>query len=232
MSYYIPLPGLDDAGLGKVWDGLDVVSQIVTENGNFHIAAPMEFRFVKGGDSAMSGTFTEDPEHTWFVNLDLIGFVEGIKWRPIIPPHFCSFSPTSSGSGSKWVAFHITAKCMVSTTRPRLRVLIQRRTVQPELSGQPPETPRRTPGSLQRLPQKPRSERPLLQRISAQFAGIVDEGRIGSIHGFHCPVQLPCTFPEQSHQGKTFIVRFAKVQQRSVAQHFELEHDFRGARGR
>jgi FAD/FMN-containing dehydrogenase len=76
MSYYIPLPGLDDAGLGKVWDGLDVVSQIVTKDGNFHIAAPMEFRFVKGGDSAMSGTFTEDPEHTWFVNLDLIGFVE------------------------------------------------------------------------------------------------------------------------------------------------------------
>jgi hypothetical protein len=31
--------------------------------------------FVKGGDSATSGTFTEDPEHTWFVNLDLIGFV-------------------------------------------------------------------------------------------------------------------------------------------------------------
>jgi FAD/FMN-containing dehydrogenase len=76
MSYYIPLPDLDDAGLGIAWDGLDVVSQIVTENGNFHIAAPMEFRFVKGGNSAMSGTFTEDPEQTWFVNLDLIGFVE------------------------------------------------------------------------------------------------------------------------------------------------------------
>jgi FAD/FMN-containing dehydrogenase len=75
MSYYIPLPGLDDKGLGKAWDGLDVVSKIVTQYGKFHIAAPMEFRFVKGGDSAMSGTFTEDPEHTWFVNLDLIGFV-------------------------------------------------------------------------------------------------------------------------------------------------------------
>jgi FAD/FMN-containing dehydrogenase len=76
MSYFIPLPGLDDAGLGKAWDGLDVVSKIVTQNGNFHIAAPMEFRFVKGGNSALSGTFTQDPEHTWFVNLDLIGFVE------------------------------------------------------------------------------------------------------------------------------------------------------------
>lgn len=76
MSYYIPLPGLDDAGLGKVWDGLDVVSQIVLKDGNFHIAAPMEFRFVKGGDTAMSATFTEDQDNTWFINLDMIGFVE------------------------------------------------------------------------------------------------------------------------------------------------------------
>ena len=60
MSYYIPLPAVDDDGLRKVWDGLDVVSRIVTKDGNFHIAAPMEFRFVKGGDTAMSGTFTRD----------------------------------------------------------------------------------------------------------------------------------------------------------------------------
>jgi hypothetical protein len=43
MSYYIPLPGLDDKGLGEAWEGLDVVSEIVTRDGNFHIAAPMEF---------------------------------------------------------------------------------------------------------------------------------------------------------------------------------------------
>ena len=76
MSYYIPLPDLDKAGLGKVWDGLDVVSRIVTKDGNFHVAAPMEFRFVKGGDTAMSATFAYDPQHTWFGNLDLIGFVK------------------------------------------------------------------------------------------------------------------------------------------------------------
>ena len=63
MSYYIPLPAVDDDGLRKVWEGLDVVSRIVTKDGNFHIAAPMEFRFVKGGDTAMSGTFTKDPEN-------------------------------------------------------------------------------------------------------------------------------------------------------------------------
>jgi FAD/FMN-containing dehydrogenase len=91
MSYYIPLPGLDDEGLGKAWDGLYVVSKIVTENGNFHIAAPMEFRFVKGGDSAMSGTFTEDPEHTWFVNLDLIGFVEADQMESDYPAELLQF---------------------------------------------------------------------------------------------------------------------------------------------
>jgi FAD/FMN-containing dehydrogenase len=91
MSYYIPLPGLDDEGLGKAWDGLDVVSKIVIQDGNFHIAAPMEFRFVKGGDSAMSGTFTEDPEHTWFVNLDLIGFVEADQMASAYPAKLLQF---------------------------------------------------------------------------------------------------------------------------------------------
>ena len=62
MSYYIPLPGLNDAGLEKVWDGLDVVSRIVTQDGAFHMAAPMEFRFVKGGDTAMSATFARIPK--------------------------------------------------------------------------------------------------------------------------------------------------------------------------
>jgi FAD/FMN-containing dehydrogenase len=75
MSYFIELPGFDDDGLGKAWEGLDVVNTYVTQSGNFHIAAPLEFRFVKGGDSAMSGAFSKDPD-AYFVNLDLIGFVE------------------------------------------------------------------------------------------------------------------------------------------------------------
>jgi FAD/FMN-containing dehydrogenase len=91
MSYYIPLPGLDDEGLGQAWDGLDVVSKIVIQDGNFHIAAPMEFRFVKGGDSAMSGTFTKDPEHTWFVNLDLIGFVAADQMGSDYPAKLLQF---------------------------------------------------------------------------------------------------------------------------------------------
>ena len=90
MSYFIPLPDLGDAGLGKVWDSLDVVSNIVTANGNFHIAAPMEFRFVKGGDSAMSGAYADAP-NTWFVNQDLIAFVPPNLKASEYPPELLQF---------------------------------------------------------------------------------------------------------------------------------------------
>lgn len=90
MSYYVPLPDLHAAGLGKVWDGLDVVSKIVTRDDNFHIAAPMEFRFVKGGNSAMSGAYSNDP-NVWFVNLDLIGFVDPNQKASDYPPKLLKF---------------------------------------------------------------------------------------------------------------------------------------------
>lgn len=77
MSYFVELPGLNDEGLGKVWDGLDVINNYVLQNGNFHIAAPAEFRFVKAGDSAMSGTFSKNPD-AYFVNLDLIAWTGAI----------------------------------------------------------------------------------------------------------------------------------------------------------
>ena len=91
MSYYIQLPNLDAAGLGKAWDGLDVVSRVVLQDDNFHIAAPMEFRFVKGGNTAMSGTFADNPANTWFVNLDLIGFVEKDLQASDYPPKLLQF---------------------------------------------------------------------------------------------------------------------------------------------
>jgi FAD/FMN-containing dehydrogenase len=77
MSYFVELPGLNDEGFGKVWDGLDVINNYVLQDGNFHIAAPAEFRFVKGGDSAMSGTFSENRD-AYFVNLDLIAWTGAI----------------------------------------------------------------------------------------------------------------------------------------------------------
>ncbi|NER00235.1 MAG: FAD-binding protein [Cyanothece sp. SIO2G6] len=78
MSYFIELPTLDAVGLRRAWLGLNKVAELVKGNGQeFYIAAPMEFRFIKGGSTAMSGTFTSNPGNTYFVNLDLIGFVPG-----------------------------------------------------------------------------------------------------------------------------------------------------------
>jgi D-arabinono-1,4-lactone oxidase len=89
MSYFIELPDLDTKGLEKAWEGLDIVSAYVTQWGNFHIAAPMEFRFVRGGNSPMSGTFSRNP-NAYFVNLDLIGFVEPTKSSEY-PPDLLKF---------------------------------------------------------------------------------------------------------------------------------------------
>lgn len=72
MSYFIELSDLQ-AGLGTVWQALQDVKSLVTQKGTFHLAAPMEFRFVQGGNSALAGTYTETASH--FVNLDLIAFV-------------------------------------------------------------------------------------------------------------------------------------------------------------
>lgn len=75
MSYFIEIPDLQDVGLGITWDGLNVVNTYVTENGNFHTCAPLEFRFVQGGSTAMSGTFSTTL-NARFVNLDLIAWVD------------------------------------------------------------------------------------------------------------------------------------------------------------
>jgi hypothetical protein len=77
ISYFIELPNLDADGLGKVWAGLDAVARRVVKKDNFHIAAPMEFRFVKGGNSAMSSAYATT-EGSYFINLDLIAFVPAV----------------------------------------------------------------------------------------------------------------------------------------------------------
>jgi hypothetical protein len=75
MSYFIELPDLQAAGLGIVWQALQNVKNLVTQTGSFHLAAPMEFRFVRGGNSALAGTYTSNVTGSPFVNLDLIAFV-------------------------------------------------------------------------------------------------------------------------------------------------------------
>lgn len=74
MSYFVELPNLGDEGLRKVWKGLNAVMTRLTERQDFLLAAPLEFRFMKGGDTALAGTFSTTPG-SYFVNLDMIGFV-------------------------------------------------------------------------------------------------------------------------------------------------------------
>jgi hypothetical protein len=75
MSYFIEMPNLDAKGLGLVWDGLNAVASRTIYDNAFHIAAPMEFRFVKAGDSALSGAYSTNRD-AYMINLDLIGFIE------------------------------------------------------------------------------------------------------------------------------------------------------------
>lgn len=77
MSYFIELPALDDEGLSKAWQGLDAVKARITATSDFLVVAPLEFRFVRGGDTALAGTYTQTPDAT-FVNLDLIGYVPAV----------------------------------------------------------------------------------------------------------------------------------------------------------
>lgn len=77
MSYFIELPALDDEGLSKAWQGLDAVKARIKSTSDFLVVAPLEFRFVRGGDTALAGTYTQTPDAT-FVNLDLIGYVPAV----------------------------------------------------------------------------------------------------------------------------------------------------------
>jgi FAD/FMN-containing dehydrogenase len=74
MSYFVELPGLDDAGLGKAWRGLNAVTERLQSSHKFQLVAPLEFRFVRGGNTVLAGTYTETANAT-FVNLDMIGYV-------------------------------------------------------------------------------------------------------------------------------------------------------------
>lgn len=77
MSYFIELPALDNVGLGRAWQGLDAVMARIKRSSDFLVVAPLEFRFVRGGDTALAGTYTQTPNAT-FVNLDLIVYVPAV----------------------------------------------------------------------------------------------------------------------------------------------------------
>lgn len=87
MSYFFELPALDEAGLRRVWQGLQVVAK--ADGSHFRLVAPLEFRFIRGGNSLLAGTYTTTPG-AMFVNFDLIGFVDPVPVSEY-PPAMLAF---------------------------------------------------------------------------------------------------------------------------------------------
>ncbi len=77
MSYFIELPADDEEGLARAWEGLDAINKRLDASSAFQLAAPIEFRFIRGGDTAMAGTYSTTPD-ALFLNLDMIGFVQAV----------------------------------------------------------------------------------------------------------------------------------------------------------
>jgi hypothetical protein len=170
MSYYIPLPDLKAAGLCKVWEALDVVARIITQDGNFHIALPVEFRFIKGGDSAMSGAYSDDP-NTWFLNVEYGAFVDRTKKASEYPPKLLKFfaeverqwvAMEGIPHGGKMYGFYDPTEgpdtySKTGPFNPNFLASVRER--------------RGAARGVQGISPEPRSERPLLQRFSPSDAG-------------------------------------------------------------
>ncbi len=97
MSYFLELPTLDAAGLRRVWQGLSAVAQ--ADRSAFRLAAPLEFRFIQGGNSLLAGTYSTNPD-AMFVNFDLIGFIDPVPVSEY-PPAMLDFF---AGIERAWVA--------------------------------------------------------------------------------------------------------------------------------
>ncbi len=99
MSYFIELPTLDETGLGQAWEGLNAVTERLNQSKDFLLAAPMEFRFVQGGNTALANTYTQTPGST-FISMEMIGFVEATEaenYPPVLLQFFADIE-------RKWTA--------------------------------------------------------------------------------------------------------------------------------
>ena len=62
MSYFIELPSLDEAGLGIVWRELNAVTARLQRVGRLPARRSARIPLVRGGNSALSGTYTTRPK--------------------------------------------------------------------------------------------------------------------------------------------------------------------------
>lgn len=81
MAYFLPADNL--------WDAMQAVANQLKKSNEFLVVMPMEFRFVKGGDSALAGTYSPDNQTPLLANLDLVLFaVEDYYTQDLLD--FCS----------------------------------------------------------------------------------------------------------------------------------------------
>ena len=130
MSYFIELPDLDEKGLTKVWDGLAVVGDRTIKQDAFHIAAPLEFRFVKSGSTAMSGSYSTTANLLHQFRSDRLDRADPGALNT--PSSCCSSSLTLSATGLRWADCRTMERCgrVLRSESARRHVL---RSVQPEL---------------------------------------------------------------------------------------------------
>lgn len=75
MSYTIPLPHNQYHGLDVAYDALQVINQTLDQSHDFILAAPVEFRFLRGDNALLSAAYTKNPRQR-YISIEVIGFPE------------------------------------------------------------------------------------------------------------------------------------------------------------
>ncbi|TNF66635.1 MAG: FAD-binding protein [Gammaproteobacteria bacterium] len=75
MSYFIPLPDNQDHGLDVAWDALQVITKRLKEHHDFTMIIPPEFRFVRGSDALLAGTYSDNPDQL-FISIEVLAMTK------------------------------------------------------------------------------------------------------------------------------------------------------------
>ncbi|MFZ9035973.1 MAG: FAD-binding protein [Francisellaceae bacterium] len=74
-SYFIPLPDDTTKAMETAWDALKVISNQLQNDHNFVAVLPPEFRFVRGSDALLSGTYSNDKTKL-FISIEILALVQ------------------------------------------------------------------------------------------------------------------------------------------------------------
>ena len=71
MSYFIPLPDSSSKGMGQAWDTLQVFVNQLKINTDYVSVLPPEFRFVRGSDALLSGTYSTNKDQL-YISIEVL----------------------------------------------------------------------------------------------------------------------------------------------------------------